>query len=171
MFFVNIRQRIDLFEFICELVYQEWKTYYNKININNSDDLIIFFKNVYLDINKNNKISKNNNIFLLFDKINLKNQLVGFITISEDDIEGYKKLEKNSLFINEIYILKRYRKLGYGEKLIKYGIDYIKNLNLKTYLSVEKFKLIDYYKKLGFIEIDTFNFYNQKYVIMEYCLD
>ena len=165
MFFVNIRQRIDLFEFICELVYQEWKTYYNKININNSDDLIIFFKNVYL--NKN----KYNNIFLLFDKINLTNQLVGFITISEDDIEGYKKLEKNSLFINEIYILKRYRKLGYGEKLIKYGIDYIKNLNLKTYLSIEKLKLIDYYKKLGFIEIDTFNFYNQKYIIMEYCLD
>ncbi len=164
MFFVNIFQRIDLFEFICELVYQEWKTYYNKININNSDDLIIFFKNVYL--NKN----KYNNIFLLFDKINLTNQLVGFITISEDDIEGYKKLEKNSLFINEIYILKRYRKLGYGEKLIKYGIDYIKNLNLKTYLSVEKLKLIDYYKKLGFIEIDTFNFYNQKYIIMEYCL-
>ena len=172
MLFVNILQRKDLFEFICELVYQEWKTYYNKININSSDELIVMFENDYINkSNKNNKLNKFNNIFLLFDKINSINQLVGFVTISEDDLQGYKKIEKNSLFINEIYILKNYRKLGYGKKLIKYGIEYIKNLNFKTYISVQKKELLGYYRKLGFIEVDNYNLDNQEYIIMEYLLD
>ena len=166
MIFVNIKNRLDLFDFICELIYQEWQEYYNIININSSDELITFYKNVFIE--KNNLNQKYNGIFLLFNKINSINQLVGFITISNDYIEGYKKINKNSLFINEIYVLKKYRKLGYGKKIINFAIDYITNLNMKIYLSVEKLKLLDYYKKLGFIEVDNYNLENQKYIIMEY---
>lgn len=166
MIFVNIKNRLDLFDFICELIYQEWQEYYNIININSSDELITFYKNVFIE--KNNLNQKYNGIFLLFNKINSINQLVGFITISNDNIEGYKKINKNSLFINEIYVLKKYRKLGYGKKIINFAIDYITNLNMKIYLSVEKLKLLDYYKKLGFVEVDNYNLENQKYIIMEY---
>ena len=166
MIFVNIKNRLDLFDFICELIYQEWKDYYNIININSSDQLITFFKNVFIE--KKNANQKYNSIFLLFSKINSINQLVGFITISNDDIEGYKKINKNSLFINEIYVLQKYRKLGYGKKIINFGIDFISNSNMVTYISVEKLHLVNYYKKLGFVEIDDYNLENQKYVIMEY---
>ena len=166
MIFVNIKNRLDLFDFICELIYQEWQEYYNIININSSDELITFYKNVFIE--KNNLNQKYNGIFLLFNKINSINQLVGFITISNDDIEGYKKINKNSLFINEIYVLQKYRKLGYGKKIINFGIDFISNSNMVTYISVEKLHLVNYYKKLGFVEIDDYNLENQKYVIMEY---
>ena len=166
MIFVNIKNRLDLFDFICELIYQEWQEYYNIININSSNELITFYKNVFIE--KNNANQKYNSIFLLFSKIDSINQLVGFITISNDDIEGYKKKNKNGLFINEIYVLKKYRKLGYGKKIINFGIDYINNSNMVTYISVEKLKLLDYYKKLGFFEVDNYNLKNQKYVIMEY---
>ena len=166
MIFVNIKNRLDLFDFICELIYQEWQEYYNIININSSDELITFYKNVFIE--KNNLNQKYNGIFLLFNKINSINQLVGFITISNDDIEGYKKINKNSLFINEIYVLKKYRKLGYGKKIINFAIDYITNLNMKIYLSVEKLHFINYYNKIGFIEVDNYNLENQKYIIMEY---
>ena len=166
MIFVNIKNRFDLFDFICELIYQEWQEYYNIININSSNELIPFYKNVFIE--KKNINQKYNSIFLLFSKINSINQLVGFITISNDDIEGYKKKNKNGLFINEIYVLKKYRKLGYGKKIINFGLDYINNSNMVTYISVEKLKLLDYYKKLGFVEVDNYNLENQKYVIMEH---
>ena len=166
MIFVNIKNRLDLFDFICELIYQEWQEYYNIININSSDELITFYKNVFIE--KNNLNQKYNGIFLLFNKINSINQLVGFITISNDDIEWYKKINKNSLFINEIYVLKKYRKSGYGKKIINFAIDYITNLNMKIYLSVEKLHFINYYNKIGFIEVDNYNLENQKYIIMEY---
>ena len=166
MIFVNIKNRLDLFDFICELIYQEWQEYYNIININSSNELITFYKNVFIE--KNNTDQKYNSIFLLFNKINSINQLVGFITISNDDIEGYKKMNKNSLFINDIYVLQKYRKLGYGKKIINFGLDYITNLNFQTYISVEKLYLVNYYKKLGFVEIDEYDLENQKYVIMEY---
>ena len=68
MIFVNIKNRLDLFDFICELIYQEWRQYYNIININSSNELITFYKNVFLD--KNNTNQKYNSIFLLFNKIN-----------------------------------------------------------------------------------------------------
>ena len=32
---------------------------------------------------------------------------------------------------------------------------------MKIYLSVEKLKLLDYYKKLGFVDVDNYNLENQ----------
>ncbi len=82
-------------------------------------------------------------------------QFFVIVAIVDDKIVGavrYKLLEKNSLYLYKLAVLKSYRKLGIGESLIKRVGAVAKKKGLTKILldCAQEKKLPDYYKKFGF---------------------
>lgn len=80
--------------------------------------------------------------------LDYENKNVGYIGI---------KIDKESLFLSKLYVLKDFRKKGLASSAIKFLKDICKEKELdKIWLTVNKYNLesINAYKRLGFIIID-----------------
>ncbi len=123
--------------------------FHNKL-LEGKDNGYLGFHGVEVDIFKNNKYKVS--IVVLAD-----DKLAGFTILSSDDLVGFD-------YIDEIYILKEFRRNGIGTKLLEFAEDYCKKnwngkgIDLYTLdndpmeLIVKKagFKFSGYYKKKGF---------------------
>ncbi len=78
-------------------------------------------------------------------------------SISEKDLIGYIILWKSDNYgqIIDIVIEGKYRKKGYGQKLLSYGINYLKELNVNVVsleVNVNNKAALSLYEKAGFIK-------------------
>lgn len=89
--------------------------------------------------------------------IESKGRIIGFIMFQEECLEsGTGFFIERTGYVRELYVLKNFRKLGFGTLLIKIAEEYFKqNAVFKLILTYEN-NAIDFYKKLGFIEDKSF---------------
>ena len=80
----------------------------------------------------------------------------------------YNLFWDNVPFMNMIYILEEYRKLGIGTELIKYWEDEMKQNGYKNVLTSTQSneEAQHFYKKIGYKEIGGFKYFNDPYEII-----
>ena len=80
----------------------------------------------------------------------------------------YNLFWDNVPFMNMIYFLEEYRKLGIGTKLIKYWEDEMKQKRYKSVLTSTQSneEAQHFYRKMGYKEIGGFKYFNDPYEII-----
>jgi glucosamine-phosphate N-acetyltransferase len=115
--------------------------YYNLINQLSPINFKLFEKNIkdFID-----KLDKNINIFLLINN----NKIIGSGTVIIENkiIHNFKKVGH----IEDVIIDKNSRGNGYGEKLVKYLIDFSEKLNCYKIILNCSEKNMKFYEKIGF---------------------
>lgn len=84
-----------------------------------------------------------------------KGKLVAYFTFDEllegaKGFEGLPDMEKDSLYINHVYVKHAHRGKGYGLRLIK---EVVEKKTEPIYLIAMTEELISYYEKIGFIHL------------------
>ena len=75
---------------------------------------------------------------------------IGFIALEQKDHEMF--------YLEKLSILPEYRHKGYGKALVDFAVEYVKSLGGKIIsigIIYENIRLMEWYKKLGFIETGT----------------
>jgi len=80
----------------------------------------------------------------------------------------YNLFWDNIPFMNMIYFLEEYRKIGLGKKLVEFWENEMKNNGYKNVLTSTQSNedAQHFYRKLGYIEIGGFKYFNDPYEIM-----
>lgn len=131
-----------------EIIYREKSDSLNNELLNNSFEFLI---NVEKAFDRNPKLI-NETKYKLYNKYN-KNEY--FVYVKNDKIISQGLIENKGsdfVIIGSIYTEKKYRKKGYGEKIVKNLINEVKKRNKTPILLVKKtnIKAINLYKKLNF---------------------
>ncbi|MDR2598823.1 MAG: GNAT family N-acetyltransferase [Oscillospiraceae bacterium] len=102
-----------------------------------------------------NKI-ENNEIFVLENN----EKLIGWLR--------YNLFWDNIPFMNMIYFLEEYRKIGLGRKLVEFWENELKNIGYKSVLTSTQSNedAQHFYRKLGYKEIGGFKYFNDPYEII-----
>ncbi|MCL2381679.1 MAG: GNAT family N-acetyltransferase [Treponema sp.] len=102
-----------------------------------------------------NKI-ENNEIFII--KNNEK--IIGWLR--------YNLFWDNIPFMNMIYFLEEYRKIGLGRKLVESWENEMKNIGYKSVLTSTQSNenAQNFYRKIGYVEIGGFKYFNDPYEII-----
>lgn len=82
-------------------------------------------------------------------------KLAAYFTIDDisgerDEIALHPAASDDSLYIDNVYVREKYRKRGYGHKLLS---EVIKDKKVPIFLVAMTYDLIPYYEKIGFIHI------------------
>ena len=74
----------------------------------------------------------------------------------------------NIPFMNMIYFLDEYRKIGLGRKLVEYWENEMKNIGYKSVLTSTQSNedAQNFYRKIGYVEIGGFKYFNDPYEII-----
>ena len=80
----------------------------------------------------------------------------------------YNLFWDNIPFMNMIYFLEEYRKIGLGKKLVEFWENEMKNNGYRNVLTSTQSneEAQHFYRKLGYIEIGGFKYFNDPYEIM-----
>jgi len=99
---------------------------------------------------------KNNEILVIENK----EKIIGWLR--------YNLFWDNIPFMNMIYFLEEYRKIGLGKKLVEFWENEMKNNGYKNVLTSTQSNedAQHFYRKLGYIEIGGFKYFNDPYEIM-----
>lgn len=118
-------------------------------SLNNEVNCIDAYSNEYILSNWSNS-----NIFYVLTSSDNKT-LYGTIAI---------KIDNNSPFIGDLFIVKKYRSNGYARYLLKYANKYIKKLGFSKSILWCNDYMLKYYKKLGWkIQNKTKDYYVMEY--------
>ena len=121
-------------EIIADNLFSEWNELYTSKTLYKTKQLLL-----------DNYIKKAKIYFVAFDPLN--KEFIGCYTF-------YKSLFK--YFLADVYIHPKYRKQGYGSKMIKQAIEYAKDHHNDLYLYTDKNELIKFYTKIGF-KLDNYH--------------
>lgn len=102
-----------------------------------------------------NKI-ENNELFVIEDN----GKIIGWLR--------YNLFWDNIPFMNMIYFLEEYRKVGLGRKLVEYWENEMKNIGYKNVLTSTQSneEAQHFYRKIGYTEIGGFKYLNDPYEII-----
>lgn len=100
-----------------------------------------FYEDAYTESKFKEDIQNAYRIYL----VKFYGKVIGFASIKHHD--------DNTLSINEIYLDAKYRKMGYGKKLVEFALNDIKHSLFLSVLSSNT-NAINFYKHMGFIEVD-----------------
>ena len=94
-----------------------------------------------------------------------------YVTQEDGELVGwlrYNLFWDNIPFMNMIYFLEEYRKKGFGKKLVEFWEFEMKNNGYKNVLTSTQSNedAQHFYRKLGYIEIGGFKYFNDPYEIM-----
>lgn len=158
---INIYQLKDKEEFIQKIVEINFNTWYDFYE-NNCDDITNIDE--YKEYLRDNY--KTNNFPINLVAINNNNDYIGSISLLDDD---FPEIEKDKIWITELYVEEKYRNKGIGRLLINKALEIAREKELKEiYLSCLD-NLFNYYLKIGFNYTGNLIFFNnKKYNIFKY---
>jgi len=143
----NIRNYEKLFLNICIELFNEWKDYWYQIQIYTFNDLYKLYYNKFI-------LNNLEHFFILIGN----NTVYGYGCIVINEFPNYIP-PKNSIFLTDIYIKKKYRGNGLSKILIHLLIIEAKKYKKEILIGVDKniFFLHNLYKKNGFKYIEEIN--------------
>lgn len=118
-----------------------WELGKNVSGFETAEDIVTFWPISILE----NCIKKEDVLILVSE---IENQIIGFIILNIN-----KSLFKAE--IENIYILEEYREKGYGNQLLKYALNEMKNRNIEN-ICVMSDDIVDFLVKRGFTKGNQF---------------